>query len=66
MEERRVRFKTGDRLDKKTGIVIGEGSKGYAAIPDGTHIVLNFRHGEVEILPENPPPSFGEIRYQQS
>ena len=65
MEERRVRFKTGDLWNGKTGTLIGEGSKGYAAIPDGTHTVLTLRHGEFEILPnENPSPNLGEASPQ--
>lgn len=65
MEERRVRFKTKDGLNGKTGTLIGEGSKGCAAIPDGTHRVLYLKHGEVEILPDgNTPPKLGEANPQ--
>ena len=55
-EDVRVRFKTSGGLNGKTGTVIGEGSEGCAAIPDGTNLVLNFKREEIEPLPHNGPP----------
>jgi len=64
-DEPRVRFHTNDKWNGKTGTLIGQERAGCAAIPDGTHQVLTFDHGEFEILPDDPDPTvFGETNPQ--